>query len=109
MSLVLKVCCYGRDEKVIINPDEDDIVKSISMLQGLETDYVILGKSEDDMTYMQADGVNLEHQEGSLDYHYYCPSGFISVDNATGAFISYARGDDFWKNMLEWEKGFTPV
>jgi len=107
MSLTLSVRCNYCEERVITNPDEDDIIKALSIVQGREGDAVILSRSE--LTYMQADGYALEHQEGSIEYHYYCPSGFISVDNAANAFISYARGDDFWKKMFVWEKGFTPV
>lgn len=107
MSLTLSVGCYDCDEKVITNPDEDDIIKALSMVQGREGDYVILSRYEDGLTYIQTDGVSLEYQEGSIDYHYHCPNGFISVDNAARAFLSYAIGDDLWKEMFVWEKGFA--
>ena len=66
----------------------DIIINALSMVAGKNDCSVILSKSE--MTYIQTDGVTLEHQEGSLDYHYYCPDS-LSLDHMVEAFQSYAR------------------
>ena len=105
MSLELRVSlsCYGEPE-TIINPDDNDIVRSISMVERTidkEGKYVILARSE--MTYMQTDTVMIEHQEGSLDYHYRCSEGYVSLEETSDLFISYARGEDWWKTAVEWE------
>lgn len=81
---------------------EDDIVKALSMIAGKENSNVILLQSQ--MTYIQTDGVTLEFQEGSLDSHYFCPDP-LTFDCMVEAFRSYAKGDDWWKTGIRWEKG----
>ena len=98
MDLDIRICSC--------RPNDDDIVNIFSMIADESESWMILCRSE--MTYMQTDGVNLEHQEGSLDYHYYCPDACLSPEKIIQALISYARGDDWWKQALTWEKGFAP-
>ena len=105
MNLTLKVYIEGEYEAEISPPDDDDILKALSKIEEKSADrHVILARS--DLSYMQTDGFVLEYQEGSVDYHCYCPNGFVSADNAAQAFLSYARGDDEWKQAFQWERGF---
>lgn len=103
MDLTLNVVVEGK-EKTISCPDEDDIVKALLMIVGKDDSFIILSRTEG--TYMQTDGTSLEHQEGSLDYHYYSPQCHISVETTANILLSYARGNDWWKQAIPWQRGF---
>jgi len=82
---------------------DDDIVKALSMVTGKNNSSVILSQSE--MTYIQTDSVTLEYQEGSLDFHYFCPDP-LTFDHIVLALRSYANDNDWWKTAIRWEKGY---
>ena len=84
-------------------PNDNDIANIFSMIADESDSWMILGKSE--MTFMQTDGTALEYQEGSLDSHYYCPDANLSPEKMIQALKSYARGDNWWKQAITWEKG----
>ncbi|MGA1980431.1 MAG: hypothetical protein ABSG99_07735 [Sedimentisphaerales bacterium] len=105
MDLTLNVVVEGK-EKMISCPDEGDIVKALLMIVGKDDSFIILSRSEE--TYLQTDGTSLEHQEGSLGYHYYSPQCNISVETTANIFLSYARGNDWWKQAIPWQRGFPP-
>ncbi len=85
-------------------PNDNDIVNIFSMIADESESWMVLARTE--KTYMQTDGIILEYQEGSLDDHYYCPDSNLSQVKMIQALISYARGDDWWKQTIIWKKGF---
>jgi hypothetical protein len=93
-------------EIVISCPSENDIVQALSMIEGRDSSWIVLSRSEG--TFMQTDGISLEHQEGSVDYHYYACDSHILTASISETLLSYARGDDWWKRSFIWNQGFTP-
>jgi hypothetical protein len=85
---------------MVKNPDAAAIRKSLAEVQG----FAIL--SQNNLTYIQAsgsakDGFWLEYQAGSIDKHYRCPDQ-LSLERATGVFVSYVQADDGWKTSIQW-------
>ena len=84
------------------NPDANAIRTSLASVQG----FAVL--SRDKMTYIQSsgcaeDGFVLEYQEGDTDSHYRCPDA-LSLERVTEAFLSYAKGTDYWRTAYPWQQ-----
>ena len=87
------------------DPDAGTIAKVLSLLDGGVHVLATLAHSE--LTYLQASGsvpagFSLEHQEGSLDRHYRS-TAILPLGLVTGIFQKYGRGDESWRDAVEWE------
>lgn len=87
------------------NPDPATIAKVLAGLDGDRHPLATLGDS--DVTYLQATGgvrtgLALEFQDGSLDQHYRSSLGHLPLDVVTDVFQRYARGDQSWREGVQW-------
>lgn len=100
-NYTMEVGAHGR---VIRSPSDNDIIDAIRALNGQEDDFIIVGRSDDEDTYMQCAGgpedFTLEYQEGSEDNHY-CAD--VSRKLVIAALISFVSGDERWRGLCRWE------
>lgn len=95
----------------IIDPDDETIKRELkSLIAGANT-FATLGKLSDDtgLTYMQTamcdneGGFIIEYNDGSKDKHFRALK-LVSKDEVIEAFLSYAKEDNHWKQMFNWER-----
>jgi hypothetical protein len=88
------------------DPDAETIAAVLASLDGERHVLATLGHS--DLTYVQVSGAvktgfALEYQEGSLDQHYRSRAVTLPLDAVTVVFQKYARGDEGWRQGIDWE------
>ena len=95
------------------DPDPTTIASVLADLDGRLHVMATLAQSE--LRYLQATGsasagFALEQQEGSLDRHYRSRTVNLPLVRVTELFQKYARGDESWRQGVEWEHvPYVPV
>jgi len=90
--------------------DDPDAATIASVLGALDGGlYVVATLAHSELRYLQATGsasagFALAHQEGSLDRHYGSRTGSLPLGPVTELFVKYARGDESWRQGVEWER-----
>ena len=88
--------------------DDPDPATIAKILAGLDGDrHVLATLGDSDLTYLQVaggvkSGLSLEFQDGSLDQHYRSSVAHLPLDLVTEVFLRYARGDQSWREAVEW-------
>jgi hypothetical protein len=88
------------------DPDAETIAAVLASLDGERHVLATLGRS--DLTYVQVSGAvktgfAVEYQEGSLDRHYKSRAATLPLEAVTVVFQKYARGDEGWRQGIDWE------
>lgn len=96
--------------------DDPEATTIASVLGSLDGGlHVVATLAHSEARYLQATGsvmagFALEHQEGSLDRHYRSRSATLPLASATEVFQKYARGDESWRQAVEWDSvPYVPV
>jgi hypothetical protein len=89
------------------NPDAATIAKVLASLDGGRNVIATLERSE--VTYLQAEGsvhtgFSLEWQEDSLHRRHKSRGDGLPLAQVTEIFQAYAKGDDGWRQGLEWDQ-----
>ncbi|MCO6042786.1 hypothetical protein NG895_02595 [Aeoliella sp. ICT_H6.2] len=89
---------------VIDTPASVDIERVVHALDGEVNTFAILTKVP--LTYIQTRVVDgqfeLEYQNGDTDQHYQADR-LVSRDEVVQAFSLYAKDDDAWQGLVEWQ------
>lgn len=94
-----------------IDPNDETIKRELKSLAAEDSTFAILSKLSDGtgLTYIQTSicdnegGFIIEYQDGSSDKHFRA-SELVSNDKVIEAFLSYAKQDNHWKQMFNWER-----
>jgi len=96
--------------------DDPDAATIASVLGGLDGRLNVMATlAHSERRYLQATGsaaagLALEYQEDSLDRHFRSRGPVLALGPATEVFDKYARGDESWRQAVEWERvPFVPV
>ena len=95
----------GRQE--ITSPSPEQIRDAVLNLGPPGDAFLILGPTP--MTYIQCSGdknagLNLEYQAETVDQHFRSKRNDWDAETVIQKFSQYHRGDDAWKEGVEWEK-----
>lgn len=86
------------------NPSSADIERVVQSLDAEQNTFAILTRQP--LTYMQCrvegDQLELEYQDGDTDRHYQS-TRLVSRDEVVQAMSLYAKGDDAWQTLVEWQ------
>jgi hypothetical protein len=100
----VKLCI--QDEQEVLNPKAKQIDEAIRSMTPGDSSFVILQKSADDLTYIQALRTDnlwaVEYQDGDLEHHFLA-SGKFSTQQVIALFLAYATGHDTWRTSVSWE------
>ncbi len=102
MGFILDIC----GEKILRNPSEEDIRKSVFLLDPKINDaFLVLKKT--DTTYIQIwtnkkNNFGIEYQSGDMSNHYRCKTMF-TAEEIVGILVSYVNENNGWKEKNKWE------
>lgn len=89
---------------VIDSPSSAEIERVVKSLDADVNTFAILKREP--LTYIQTrteqGQFELEYQDGDTDRHYQS-TRLVSRDEVAQAFTLYAKGDDAWRSLVEWQ------
>ncbi len=94
-----------EDGSEVRNPTPDEIATALRLVDGRSNSFAILEPSPASFIQIAGDataGFVIECHTASPDQHYQLV-GPASVEQAVWLFQAYARGDEVWRSVAQWQ------
>ncbi len=94
-----------EDGSEVRNPTHDEIATALSLVDGRSNSFAILESSPASFIQIAGDaaaGFVIEYHTASPNQHYQLV-GPAKLEQAVWLFQAYARGDDTWRSVAQWQ------
>lgn len=93
-----------NDEETVQDPNDQDIRKAITLIEGREYAFLILERSEEHCIQILRDSGAFLLEYIDHEYQYSCADRNLSSDTIISIFEKYLRNDSEWLRDVRWEE-----